>query len=168
MLASLLRSELEARIAPDLGALASLLAERRPAIREAFPDLARRRAFFRAVLAAPEMDGSGLDAAIAKAALPAGRVSFILEPPAEDLISVRAVRALARADVVVTGPDTALIDRHARRDAERRSPEEASPAWIAASARAGLNIAVLVGAVPVALARELGELAEVLAPAPPT
>ena len=104
VLASLLRAELEARIAPGLAPLVKLLAQRRGAIREAFPDLGRRRAFFRAVLSGGVGEAAArdaghastlLDQAIADAAPPSGRVSFILTPDHEDLISVRAVRALS-------------------------------------------------------------------------
>ena len=50
VLATLLRAEIERLIPPATGGLARLLAERREAIRAAFPDLAARRAFFRAAL----------------------------------------------------------------------------------------------------------------------
>lgn len=168
VLASLLRSDLEARLPPGLEGQVRLLADRRAAIREAFPDLAKRRAFFRSVLSAPALTDQALDQAIARAAPPAGGVTFILAPPEEDLISVRAVRALSAADVVVGDPDDPLIARHARRDAERRTPEAAPDVWILQAVQAGLNVAVIASAPPQGLARELGARAVLLAPAPDT
>src|ERR1700677_4311125 len=53
LIASLLRAEVEMRIPPAAGPIATLLGERREALREAFPDLPARRAFLRAVLTGP-------------------------------------------------------------------------------------------------------------------
>ena len=174
VLASLLRSELETRLPPALAPLSDLLGERRAAIRAAFPDLARRRAFFRDVLSTQMIEAAGrsrseaaalLDAAIVGGAPPLGRVSFVLEPAVEDLISVRAVRALATADVVVAEPSSTLVDRHARRDAERRSTADAPPAWVVAAAREGVNLAVIGPAPSADLLDALAGRAVVLVPA---
>src|SRR5579871_4336709 len=53
MLAALLRADLEAKIPANLGPLAALLGRLRLEMRAAFPDLAQRRAFLRAVLSGP-------------------------------------------------------------------------------------------------------------------
>ncbi len=175
VLASLLRSELEARLSPGLAPLSELLGERRAAIRAAFPDLALRRAFFRSVLSTGMTEAAQrsrseaaarLDAAIGHGAPPGGRVSFVLAPGDADLISVRAVRALATADVIVAEPSSAMVERHARRDAERRSPDEAPPAWIVAAAREGVNLAVVGPAPSAGLLEDLGDMAVVLPSAP--
>lgn len=179
LMAQLLRAEIEARVPEGAGRLADLLGERRHAVTTAFPDLAERRGFLRAVLASPvaraaesgETVGaaSALDAMIAAGWTGVGRVWLIAAPAAEDLISVRAQRALNFADVVVA-PDEAsgLVATHARRDAERRTPERAGPAEIADLVRARRLVAVIDP--PATLAEALaaaGIDAEILNPAPP-
>jgi precorrin-2 dehydrogenase/sirohydrochlorin ferrochelatase len=141
-MAQMLRGEIEARLPRDAGRLAGLLGERRGALTAAFPDMVQRRAFLRAVLAGPAIDGKGLDALIAAGWTSVGRVWLITPPAADDLISVRAQRALNFADVVVASPQAdGLVATHARRDAERLAA--ASPAEIAALARAGKLVAVI-------------------------
>jgi hypothetical protein len=96
-------------------------------------------------------------------------VWLIAAPAAEDLISVRAQRALNFADVVVaSGEASALVATHARRDAERRLPETTDPAEIADWVRARRLVAVIDP--PATLAGALaaaGIAAEILNPAPP-
>lgn len=185
LIASLLRAEVEMRIPPAAGPLAALLGERRAALREAFPDLPARRAFLRSLLAGPiataaasgDLDEAGrrLEAAIASRGSMLGRVSFIDAPPAADLLSVRAVRVLNVADIVVIGDGAGpLVEVHARRDAEHWSLELG--AWspeievaVADQARAGRLIAAVdrIFAEPTAgrLAAE-GVAVERLEPAP--
>jgi precorrin-2 dehydrogenase/sirohydrochlorin ferrochelatase len=159
LIASLLRAEVEMRIPPSAEPLAALLGERRTALREAFPDLPARRAFLRSLLAGPIADAAGagdlaeaaraLDAAIESRGTFVGRVSFIDTPSAADLLSVRAVRVLNFADILVIGDGAApLADVHARRDAERWSLEQAAwtpdlEAAVALQARGGRLIAVV-------------------------
>jgi len=155
MLASLLRSEIETRVPAGAGRIAALLGERREALRAAFPDLAQRRAFLRAVLAGPAgraaADGDTalaaerLDAALAGGATALGSVSFIVSPEAPDLVSLRSVRALNIADVVAAGPEAAeLIASHARRDAEHLTLEGADASTVVALASAGRRVAIIV------------------------
>jgi precorrin-2 dehydrogenase/sirohydrochlorin ferrochelatase len=136
LLASLLRSELEVLVPEGAGRIAALLGERREAVRAAFPDLPLRRAFLRKVLAGPAAFAAArgdialavalLDRAIGDGGSALGGVSLIAPVAAPDLISLRAARVLAVADVVVAGPDAeALLANHGRRDAERMTPETA-------------------------------------------
>jgi precorrin-2 dehydrogenase/sirohydrochlorin ferrochelatase len=176
LMAQLLRAEIEARIPESAGRVADLLGGRRQALTTAFPDLVQRRGFLRAVLASPAARAAeagdmttaatALDAMIAAGWTGIGRAWLIAAPAADDLISVRAQRALNFADVVVApGHAAGLLATHARRDAERRSAMDA--AEIAEKVRAGALVAVIdpppgLGAV---LAAQ-GVAAEVLMPAP--
>jgi precorrin-2 dehydrogenase/sirohydrochlorin ferrochelatase len=179
LMASLMRAELELRLSPAAGPLAELLGARRAPLREAFPDLAQRRAFLRAILAGPVAEaaaagdrllaGRRLDAAIAGGWASLGRVAFIVPPEAEDLLSVRAVRLLNIADLVLADrQDEALLDRHARRDAERRDLCAAAAADLIDLARAGRIVAVLASPAPTLIEalRQAGVEAALLAPAP--
>jgi precorrin-2 dehydrogenase/sirohydrochlorin ferrochelatase len=177
LMAQLLRAEIEARIPESAGRVAELLGARRLALTTAFPDLVQRRGFLRAVLASPAARaaeagdmtaaGAALDALIAAGWTGVGRAWLIEAPAANDLISLRAQRALNFADVVVVAPGHAagLIATHARRDAERPSTLDA--AGIAGRVRAGALVAVIDP--PPGLGAELaaqGVAAEVLMPAP--
>ena len=154
LMASLLRAELELRIPEAAGALAALLGARRYALRVAFTDLPLRRAFLRSVLAGLAAEaavagdlalaGARLDAAIASGFVAGGRVSLLGVPTAPDLISLRAIRALNTADIVVAGPDSAaIVSAHARRDAEHWGWDRADLASLRESAAAGRLIALV-------------------------
>ena len=177
LMASLLRAEIETRVPPAAGRIAGLLGERREALREAFPDLALRRAFLRAVLAGPAagtedpaLAARMLDSAIAGGWSAVGRVTFIAAPEQPDLVSVRAVRALNVADIVVTGEGSApLLATHARRDAEHWAADTATAEALAAQAAAGRLIAVVDRRFDGALAKDLaarGVAVDRLIPAP--
>ena len=128
----------------------------------------QRRAFLRAVLAGPEADGEGLDRLIAQGWTTVGRVWLIDPPAADDLISLRAQRALNFADVLVAGASAAgLIATHARRDAERLGAATADE--IADLATAGKVVAVIGADAGLAVALQAAGVAvEVLRPAPDT
>jgi len=154
LLAALLRAEIGARISAGAGRMASLLGERREALRAAFPDLPVRRAFLRAILAGPAgqaaetgdmaLAADRLDDAIACGWSAVGRVSFMELPVAADLLSLRAVRALNTADIVVRGFGAEdLIEAHGRRDAEFWTPAVATEEALATQATAGRLIVVL-------------------------
>ena len=149
VLAQLLRAELEARIPQRLGEIAALLGERRDGLKAAFPDLVQRRAFVRAMLAELATgEGSDaatrLDRAIAEGWAGAGRVWLIDPPGADDLISLRAVRALNVADVTSAPPSAAgLIATHARRDAEALDREAVTVGHLSALATSGKIVAVI-------------------------
>ena len=179
LMAQLLRAEVEARVPEAAGRIATLLGERRAALTSAFPDLVQRRSFLRAVLAGPvgraaeagdmTAGGAALDRLIAAGWTSVGRAWLITQPAAEDLISLRAQRALNFADVVVApGEASVLIAMHTRRDAERRTLETASPVEIADWVRGGRLVAVIDP--PATLAGALGDegiAIETLNPAPP-
>jgi precorrin-2 dehydrogenase/sirohydrochlorin ferrochelatase len=154
VLASLLRAEIEARIPAGAGALAALLGDRRAALRAAFPDLTDRRSFFRAMLAGDVAEAAAkddmalagrlLDEAIAKGWQAVGGVTVIALPTAADLISLRAVRVLNRADVVIGGAGSdAILASHARRDAEHLAPDRVTAAMLAGLAQAGRRVALV-------------------------
>ncbi|MGI9169619.1 MAG: NAD(P)-dependent oxidoreductase [Caulobacteraceae bacterium] len=178
LLASLLRAEIEVRVPEGAGRIAALLGDRREAVRAAFPDLAERRGFLRAVLAGPAGsaamagDDAGasalLDRALAAGWTGVGRVGFIQTGAAPDLICLRAARLLAVADVVVAEEGAeALLANHGRRDAERLAPGSARAEVLTDLARAGRLVAV-VGGTDLALVETLkrtGVAVEVLGPA---
>lgn len=176
LIASQARGELEQRLPEGLGRWVALLGERRAAIRQAFPELGRRRAFLRRLLAGlsdtegfDTAEAAGrIDAAISAAETATGAIAFIVVPAAPDLLSLRAARALGAADVVVVADaDRAVIERHARREAEFWSADLGDEP-IGKRADAGERVAI-VGAEP--SARRLKALGarrrvEVLRPAP--
>jgi precorrin-2 dehydrogenase/sirohydrochlorin ferrochelatase len=157
LLAALLRNDIEVRVPEGVGRIAALLQEMQAEVRAALPDAATRRAFLRAVLDGPAataaMAGDSERArALLQAALagsrqgpPQGRVCIILPPEAPDLLSLRAARRLAEADVLVASPsaDAGLVVL-ARRDARRLNPDEADLATLAS---AGLLV-VILGPLP--------------------
>lgn len=180
IVAALLRAELEARIPPGLGRLAALFGELRGEIRSALPDLAERRAFLRAMLQGPAAqaadagDVAGAEAELRRAlgagVAGAGRVWLIETPPARDLVSLRAARALAEAELLALGAGvTADLAALARRDAPQRALADLTAQHLADEAGAGRQVAVIAAAAELApLAAALGALGvavETLAPA---
>ena len=178
VLASLLRGEIEARIPPGAGEIVRLLGERRAAILAAFPDFAERRAFFRRCLMGPAAraaaDGdmasaaARLDAALTENVPRQGRVSLIEAPAEADRLSLRALRTLSAADIVVVGDGAEeIITAHARRDVERWA--EAAEDRLSAAALRGDLVAVLGRHIDRELGARLradGVAVEMLAPAP--
>jgi siroheme synthase-like protein len=154
LMASLVRSELEALLPEGAGAVAAMLGARRQAVREAFPDLAQRRAFLRKILVGPSAIAAAagkarialdhLDRAISLGGEAEGRVAIIEAPLAPDLVSLRAARLLAVADVIVaTGETDGLLAHHGRRDAERVDIGSADAGFLSSTARAGRIIAIV-------------------------
>jgi precorrin-2 dehydrogenase/sirohydrochlorin ferrochelatase len=156
MLAALLRADLEARIPEGLGAVADLLGRYRGELRAAFPDLPARRAFLRTVLDGPIPDlamsdpaaaGERFRAEIDKGAAVAGKVWLIAAPADRDLLSLRAARALAMADVLVVGDGVGRdITALARRDAAWRTLAETDPAFLSEFAVKGQQAVVVASA----------------------
>jgi precorrin-2 dehydrogenase/sirohydrochlorin ferrochelatase len=153
MLATLLRSDIEARVPEGAGRVAALFAGLQAEVRAALPEPHHRRAFLRAQLNGPAAhaamagDLAGATAllrdALAADQAGAGMVQFIdARGPAERL-TLRAARVLAAADVLVCDEDAhADVLALARRDAERTGPQGAEA--LAALAAQGLMVARLV------------------------
>jgi precorrin-2 dehydrogenase/sirohydrochlorin ferrochelatase len=178
LLAALLRNDIEARVPQGAGRLAALLRGVQGEVRAALPNVAARRAFLREMLEGPVADAAmageteraqGLLRAALTAATgggPAGRICVIAHASAPDLLSLRAARRLAEADVLVLDAvaEQALASL-ARRDARRIANAEADLAALAAQ---GLLVVV---APPPSKAlldalRDAGVRVETLAPAP--
>jgi precorrin-2 dehydrogenase/sirohydrochlorin ferrochelatase len=163
MLASLLRSDLEARIPEGAGRVAALFRTMNDEVRAALPDLAARRAFLAQALRGPAAEAAMAgDMAAAQAMLRealttsggavVGSVTLVCVGDSADLLSLRAARALAEADAVILDPQcpSAVIGM-ARRDARRLSGEDAGPDRLVALAAAGDQIVwAVVGEAPVA------------------
>jgi precorrin-2 dehydrogenase / sirohydrochlorin ferrochelatase len=136
MLATLLRHDIEARVPEGAGRVAALFAGLQDEVRAALPELHRRRAFLRAALTGPAaaaaLRGEQGEAvrllreALAQDAPGVGAVLFIDARGPADLLTLRAARALASADVLVCDEGAhAEVLALARRDAERSGPQSA-------------------------------------------
>jgi len=144
VLARLLRARLETVIASAYGSLANFMAERRSEVRLRLPATARRR-FWERILQGPVAElllGGKTQAASAlfeeKLAHPedpgAGLVSLVGAGPGDpDLLTLRALRLMQEADVIVydrlvAEPILALCRRDARRiDVGKRAGHHAVP-----------------------------------------
>jgi len=166
-----LRAEIEAMLPSGLGRLARFAARFRGAARDLLPTGAARRRFwedfFSGPLAEAAMSGDAADAARRTMArlnrtpqLAEGIVHIVGAGPGDpDLLTVKALRLLQEADVIVhdrlIGPD--ILDR-ARRDAERIDAgkrradhgmgQDAINALMVARARRGQRVVRLKGGDP--------------------
>lgn len=155
MLATMLRNDIEQRVPEGAGRVAALFRQLQDEIRQALPELHERRAFLREALSGPAasaaMSGdmtaaaSLLRAALANGTEALGKVQFIDGSGPADLLSLRASRALAAADILApdAGADPAILSM-ARRDAERLSPGAAGVAVLADLARSGRRVVRLL------------------------
>ena len=155
MLAGLLRSDIEQRIPEGVGRVAALMRQFQEQIRTRFPLLHARRAFLRDALSGPAaraaQAGDMEEArrffvqAIADGSEPIGCVQVLSGLGPADLLTLRAARALAAADIVIAdvGSDPAILD-FARRDAERKRPEAVSVEQMADLARSGRRVVRVV------------------------
>jgi uroporphyrin-III C-methyltransferase/precorrin-2 dehydrogenase/sirohydrochlorin ferrochelatase len=131
MLARLIRARIEALIPPAYGRLAALAERFKAAIRTRLPDLTQRRRMLETLLtgnaadlvfAGREDDAARVVEATLAGAAPSGGMVFLVGggPGAADLLTLRALRLLGEADVIVhdrlVGDDVLEV---ARRDAER-------------------------------------------------
>jgi precorrin-2 dehydrogenase/sirohydrochlorin ferrochelatase len=159
MLATLLRNTIETRIPEGTGRIAALFRRMQDEVREALPELPRRRAFLRQALEGPAADAAVagnmeaaealLRKALAEDAPQPGRLQFVAGRGPADLITLRASRALASADVLVIPPDAdPEIVGMARRDAERVAPEAATPDHLIDLGRQGLKVVSLITVMP--------------------
>lgn len=155
MLAAMLRNDIETRVPEGSGRVAALFRRFQAEVRDALPELHIRRAFLREALsgAAAEaaMAGDSEKAAslfreaLARGPQAVGRIQFVAGRGPADLLTLRASRALASADVLVIEPgaDRDILGQ-ARRDAERLAPAEATPERMIALAREGKRVVRLV------------------------
>jgi precorrin-2 dehydrogenase/sirohydrochlorin ferrochelatase len=163
MLASLLRSDLEARIPEGAGRVAALFRTMNDEVRAALPELTARRAFLAEALRGPAADaamaGDMADAqALLREALTTsngavvGSVTIVCVGDSADLMSLRAARALAEADAVILDPlCPSTVIGMARRDARRLAGEDAGADRLVALAAEGNRIVwAVVGEAPVA------------------
>ncbi|THD60630.1 NAD(P)-dependent oxidoreductase [Phenylobacterium sp.] len=153
MLATLLRHDIEARVPEGAGQVAALFASMQDEVRAALPEPHRRRAFLRAALGGPVAEAAMrgdkalaqrlLREALARDEPGAGRVQFIDARGPADLLTLRAARALAAADVLVCDEAAhADVLALARRDAERSGPQSAD--HLGQLTAQGLRVARLV------------------------
>lgn len=150
MLATLLRHDIEQRVPEGAGRVAALFRRMQDEVRQALPAANQRRDFLREALTGPaaeaamagEMDRAAtlLREALAERAAGVGRIQFVPGRGPADLLTLRAVRALAAADVLAPDAeaDRAILDL-ARRDADRLEPG-AGLERLVALAREGLRV----------------------------
>ncbi|MCU0759012.1 MAG: siroheme synthase CysG [Steroidobacteraceae bacterium] len=187
MLARLVREKLETAIDESFGALARVLARARRRIVAALPDAAARRRFYGDALAGPVASlvragrESEADAALERALVasspasdataPArGRVLLVGAGPGDPgLLTLRALRAIQEADVVVhdglvSDGVLALVRRDARRIPVAKQgggaqvPQAEIDARLVALAREGLTVVRLKGGDPFVFGRGAEEL----------
>lgn len=128
-----LRERLEALVDHQLGTLASMLGDRRAAIRAAYPDLAQRRHFYDWTLDGPIMQllsGGQAEAATrmldealrSPATWPRAQLTVLASPERDPgLLTLKGLRALHEADALMFDPrhhEEAVLGM-ARRDADR-------------------------------------------------
>ena len=186
MLASLMRQDIEARVPEGAGRVAALLREAQDRIRQALPELERRRAFMRIALTGPAAEAAlagrmdearlRLDETLARfveSGGPRGAVRLLDASGPADRLSLRALRILGEADVLVldAGCASAVVTL-ARRDARRVVGADVGLEDLAHLARSGQQVARLSPAPPrledlKALAA-LGVDCEILPLAPPS
>jgi precorrin-2 dehydrogenase/sirohydrochlorin ferrochelatase len=155
LLGTRLRNALEAQWPQRLGAIAELFRTLQPEIRAKLPDLDARRAVLRAVLDGPAAEAALAGdmpqaLALARAALdrpapPVGRLWRLDAPGDIDLLSLRALRVLGRADrIVASQAASAELLTLARRDAFRSEPTDVSGATLAAWIDQGQGVVRIV------------------------
>jgi precorrin-2 dehydrogenase / sirohydrochlorin ferrochelatase len=181
MLAAMLRNDIETRVPEGAGRVAALFRKLQEEVRQALPELHQRRAFLRDALSGPAaaaaMSGDMAQAEalfradLAKGPQAVGGVWFVAGRGPADLLTLRASRALAAADVLVldAGADPGVVAM-ARRDAERLTPDEATPERLIELAGRGLRVVRVITALPSApdilAVRTTGVAVQVLLAAP--
>ncbi|WP_043338727.1 siroheme synthase CysG [Belnapia moabensis] len=187
VLARMVRQRIEAVLPPTLGRIAALAERFKSAVRARLPDLGARRRFLEAALAGPpaelalagrdpEADAAFATALDAADTRPRGMVHLVgAGPGAADLLTLRALRLLGEADVIVHDRlGTEAVLEMARRDAERIfvgkaranhcMKQEDINTLLVRLAREGKRVVRLKGGDPLIFGRG-GEEAEALAEA---
>jgi siroheme synthase-like protein len=154
-LATKLRNDIEAQVPEGAGRVAALLRRFQDEVRAALPVLHERRAFLRDAVAgeaaqaamAGDMDKAVelFRQALAKGVGREGKVRFIAGKGPSDLLTLRALRALGAADVLVAdeGADPEIVTL-ARRDAQRLDPAQVSAETLVTLAQEGKQIVRLI------------------------
>lgn len=153
MLATMLRHDIEARVPEGTGRVAALFRGMQDEVRAALPEPHARRRFLRAALTgfaaeaamAGDMEGAKerLRASLFDSPHLAGVVRYVDARGPADLLTLRAVRALAAADVMACDAEAhADVLALARRDAERLSDQTVDQ--LTAFAAEGLTVARLI------------------------
>lgn len=154
LLATLLRNDIEARLPEGAGRVAALFGAMREELRQALPNLDARRGFLREALVGPAAeaamahDMAGAQRLLVEALAAAatgkprvGRLRIVMDGGHGDLISLRAARALAQADVLVVGEGAAAATiALARREARRLTPKGAGAKALAKILAQGLDV----------------------------
>lgn len=182
-LATKLRNDIEAQVPEGSGRVAALLRKFQDEVRGALPAMHERRAFLRDAVAgeaaqaamAGDMEKAGqlFRQALAKGVGREGKVRFIAGKGPSDLLTLRALRALGSADVLIAdqGADPEVVTM-ARRDVNRLEPAEADAETLVALAKEGKQIVrLIVAPVDPALVQALAAASvavEVLMAAPAT
>ena len=153
MLATLLRHDIEARVPEGAGRVAALFRTMQDEVRAALPEAHRRRAFLRAALTGPAAQAAQasdmaratdlLRQALAGDSPGQGLVQYVDARGPADLLTLKAARALASADILICDegvhPEVLALTR---RDAERLAIQP--PERLAQLAAEGLRVARLV------------------------
>ncbi|TCS12831.1 NAD(P)-dependent oxidoreductase [Caulobacter sp. BK020] len=154
-LATKLRNDIEAQVPEGAGRVAALLRRFQDEVRAALPVLHERRAFLRDAVTgeaaqaamAGDMDRAAelFRQALAKGVAGDGKVRFIAGKGPSDLLTLRALRALGAADVLVAddGADPEIVTL-ARRDAQRLDPSQVSAETLVTLAQEGKQIVRLI------------------------
>ncbi len=154
-LATKLRNDIEAQVPEGSGRVAALLRKFQDEVRGALPAMHERRAFLRDAVVgeaaqaamAGDMDKAGtlFRQALAKGGGREGKVRFIAGKGPSDLLTLRALRALGAADVLIAdeGADAEVVTL-ARRDVHRLDPAQTDAAALVALAQEGKQIVRLV------------------------
>jgi precorrin-2 dehydrogenase/sirohydrochlorin ferrochelatase len=179
VMAAMLRTEIEVHVPPGAGRFAALLGRMQGEIRTALPDLTDRRAFLRQAIGGPAAKAAHTDDmasaeilirdALGQPHQARGRVLFIDASGPADLMTLRAVRALAAADTVAADANAPLgVVDLARREADRL-PLDAVASRAAALALSGKIVARVVLGAPdaqeLAALEQLGVIVEIMVPA---
>jgi precorrin-2 dehydrogenase/sirohydrochlorin ferrochelatase len=153
MLATLLRHDIEARVPEGAGRVAALFRTLQDEVRAALPEAHRRRAFLRTALTGPAAQAAQagdmarattlLRAALAGDSPGQGLVLYVDARGPADLLTLKAARALASADILICDDGVhAEVLALTRRDAERLALQP--PERLAQLAAEGLRVARLV------------------------
>ncbi len=185
VLARLLRQRIEAAVAPGWGRLAAIAGRLQTEARRRFPDVGQRRLVLERILSGPAADlalagdEAGAEAAFRSALDTGGETPGFVHlvgagPGAADLATLRALRLLGEADVIVHDRlGTAEVLELARRDAARidvgksqgdhTMPQAEINALLIRLAREGKRVVRLKGGDPFVFGRGGEEVAALAA-----